>query len=236
VAKPRRATQASMRQVALQWEALGLVAGVDEAGRGPLAGPVMAAAVILDDQNPIAGLADSKQLSAIKRDQLFDEIRAKALCFAVAQASVDEIDQLNILQATLLAMRRAVLALRLPPKLVLVDGNRLPVLPMRCEAIVKGDSLIAAISAASILAKVTRDRWCDEVELSYPAYGFAQHKGYGTAQHLAALQAHGACPLHRKSFAPVRDVLATGTEHGEVLAAQRRVSGRVESLGMDALL
>jgi len=225
-----------MQQVALQWEAQGLVAGVDEAGRGPLAGPVMAAAVILDDQNPIAGLADSKQLSALARERLYDEIRAKALCFAIARASVDEIDQLNILQATLLAMRRAVLGLRLPPKLVLVDGNRLPVLPMRCEAIVKGDSLIAAISAASILAKVTRDRWCDEVEVHYPAYGFAQHKGYGTAQHLAALQAHGACPLHRKTFAPVREVLAAGAGHTEVRVAQRRASGRGESLGMDALL
>ena len=225
-----------MQQVALQWEAQGLVAGVDEAGRGPLAGPVMAAAVILDDQHPIAGLADSKQLTALKRDQLFDEIRAKALCFAVAHATVEEIDQLNILQATLLAMRRAVLGLRLPPKLVLVDGNRLPVLPMRCEAIVKGDSLIAAISAASILAKVTRDRWCDEVEVHYPAYGFAQHKGYGTAQHLAALQTHGACPLHRKSFAPVREVLAARAEHSALPVAQRPAFCRVEPLGMDALL
>jgi ribonuclease HII len=208
--KKRRAPQASMRQVALQWGANGLVAGVDEAGRGPLAGPVLAAAVILDDLHPIAGLADSKQLTALKRERLFDEIRAKALCFAVAQASVEEIDSLNILQATLLAMRRAVLGLRLPPKLVLVDGNRLPVLPMRCEAIVKGDSLIAAISAASILAKVTRDRWCDEIDVQYPTYGFAQHKGYGTAQHLAALRAHGASPLHRKTFSPVRAVLASG--------------------------
>ena len=199
-----------MQQVALQWEALGLVAGVDEAGRGPLAGPVMAAAVILDDQNPITGLADSKQLTALARERLFDDIRAKALCFAVAQASVEEIDSLNILQATLLAMRRAVHGLRLVPKLVLVDGNRLPILPMRCEAIVKGDSLIAAISAASILAKVTRDRWCDEVDVQYPTYGFAQHKGYGTAQHLAALRAHGASPLHRKTFSPVRAVLASG--------------------------
>ncbi len=199
-----------MQQVALQWGATGLIAGVDEAGRGPLAGPVMAAAVILDDLHPIKGLADSKQLSALKRERLFDEIRAKALCFAVAQASVEEIDQLNILQATLLAMRRAVHGLRLAPKLVLVDGNRLPVLPMRCEAIVKGDSLIAAISAASILAKVTRDRWCDEVEAQYPAYGFSKHKGYGTAQHLAALQAQGACPLHRTTFAPVRAALASG--------------------------
>lgn len=205
--KARRANQAGLQQVALQWGVNGLVAGVDEAGRGPLAGPVVAAAVILDDLHPIKGLADSKQLTAKRRELLFDEIRAKALCFAVAQASVEEIDQLNILQATLLAMRRAVHGLRLAPKLVLVDGNRLPVLPMRCEAIVKGDSLVAAISAASILAKVTRDRWCDEVDARYPAYGFARHKGYGTAQHLSALQSAGASPLHRQTFAPVRAVL-----------------------------
>lgn len=184
-----------------------MIAGVDEAGRGPLAGPVLAAAVILDELHPIKGLADSKKLSARKREQLFDEIRAKALCFSVAQASVQEIDTLNILQATLLAMRRAVEGLRLSPKLVLVDGNRLPVLPMRAEAIVKGDALVAAISAASILAKVTRDRWCLEVDDLYPAYGFARHKGYGTAEHLAALQAHGACPVHRTSFRPVTEVM-----------------------------
>jgi ribonuclease HII len=196
-----------MLQVALQWGINGLIAGVDEAGRGPLAGPVLAAAVILDDLHPIKGLADSKKLTARRREQLYDEIRAKALCCAVAQASVQEIDELNILQATLLAMRRAVEGLRLAPKLVLVDGNRLPVLPMRAEAIVKGDALVAAISAASILAKVTRDRWCAEVDQCYPAYGFAQHKGYGTAAHLAALQAHGACPEHRTTFRPVTDVL-----------------------------
>lgn len=197
----------NMKKVALQWGVNGLIAGVDEAGRGPLAGPVLAAAVILDDLHPINGLADSKILTARKRELLFDEIRAKALCFAVAQASVQEIDQLNILQATLLAMRRAVEGLRLSPKLVLVDGNRLPVLPMRAEAIVKGDALVAAISAASILAKVTRDHWCLEVDALYPAYGFARHKGYGTALHLAALQAHGACPVHRSTFRPVTEVL-----------------------------
>lgn len=200
--------QASMQHIALQWQANGLVAGVDEAGRGPLAGPVVAAAVILDDLHPILGLADSKQLSAQRRERLFDEIRARALCFAVAQASVEEIDSVNILQATLLAMRRAVEGLRLLPKLVLVDGNRRPVLPMRCEAIVKGDALIAAISAASILAKVTRDRWCDAYDLQYPMYGFARHKGYGTAQHLLALRANGACPQHRKTFRPVTELLA----------------------------
>jgi ribonuclease HII len=206
--KRRVSSPAGVRQVALQWEVNGLIAGVDEAGRGPLAGPVVAAAVILDEFKPIKGLADSKKLTARKREQLFDEIRAKALCCAVAQASVQEIDELNILQATLLAMRRAVQGLRLSPKLVLVDGNRLPVLPMRAEAIVKGDALVAAISAASILAKVTRDRWCAEVDLLYPQYGFAGHKGYGTVQHLAALQAHGACPEHRTSFRPVTEVLA----------------------------
>lgn len=196
-----------IEQMSLSWASHGLVAGVDEAGRGPLAGPVLAAAVILDDHKPIHGLADSKVLTARKREQLFDEIRANALCISIAQASVEEIDQLNILQATLLAMRRAVLGLRLKPQLVLVDGNRLPVLPVRAEAIVKGDSKIAAISAASILAKVSRDRWCAEIDAQYPEYGFAVHKGYGTARHLAALQVHGACAHHRKTFAPVRKVL-----------------------------
>lgn len=195
-------------QTALSWDSPGLIAGVDEAGRGPLAGPVVAAAVILDERNPIKGLADSKVLTARKREQLYDEIRAKALCCSIAQASVEEIDQINILQATLLAMRRAVEGLRLKPGLVLVDGNRLPVLSMRAEAIVKGDSKVAAISAASILAKVTRDRWCAELDAQYPQYGFAGHKGYGTAEHLAALQAHGACPEHRKTFSPVAKVLA----------------------------
>ncbi|WP_296493220.1 ribonuclease HII [Rhodoferax sp.] len=199
-----------MRQVALQWKINGLIAGVDEAGRGPLAGPVVAAAVILDDLRPIRGLADSKKLTARKREQLYDEILAKALCVSVAQASVQEVDTLNILQATLLAMRRAVEGLRLSPKLVLVDGNRLPVLTMRAEALVKGDALVAAISAASILAKVTRDRWCQEVDALYPAYGFARHKGYGTSVHLAALQAHGACPEHRTTFRPVTEVLQGG--------------------------
>ena len=194
-------------QTALDWDAPGLLAGVDEAGRGPLAGPVVAAAVILDDQQPIAGLADSKALTATRRERMFDEIRAKALCCSIAEASVDEIDRLNILQATLLAMRRAVQGLRLKPVRVLVDGNRLPQLDMPAEAIVKGDAKVAAISAASILAKVTRDRWCAELHAQYPMYGFAGHKGYGTAEHLAALQAHGACPQHRRSFAPVARVL-----------------------------
>ena len=194
-------------QAALLWDVPGLTAGVDEAGRGPLAGPVMAAAVILDDRHAIKGLADSKKLSARRREALFDEIRAKALCCSIAQASVEEIDELNILQATLLAMRRAVMGLRLPPKLVLVDGNRLPVLEMRAEAIVKGDAKVPAISAASILAKVSRDRWCLEYHQQFPQYGFDQHKGYGTADHLAALRLHGPCPQHRRTFRPVTDLL-----------------------------
>lgn len=194
-------------QVAFAWDLPGLIAGVDEAGRGPLAGPVVAAAVILDDLNPIAGLNDSKKLSAARREKLFDEIRAKALCCSIAQASVEEIDEINILQATMLAMRRAVEGLRLKPAKVLVDGNRLPVLDVLAEAIVKGDATVPAISAASILAKVTRDRWCAQLDQQYPQYGFAGHKGYGTAEHLAALQAHGACPEHRKTFAPVTQVL-----------------------------
>jgi ribonuclease HII len=191
----------------LSWDIPGLVAGVDEAGRGPLAGPVVAAAVILDDLKPIKGLADSKVLTPRRREKLFDEIRAKALCCSIAEASVEEIEQLNILQATLLAMRRAVEGLRLKPQLVLVDGNRLPILSMRAEAIVKGDALVSAISAASILAKVHRDRWCTELDQSYPQYGFARHKGYGTAEHLAALRLHGACPQHRKTFRPVSELM-----------------------------
>ncbi|NDF44465.1 MAG: ribonuclease HII [Betaproteobacteria bacterium] len=195
-------------QTALVWDApAGLIAGVDEAGRGPLAGPVVAAAVILDDLNPIKGLADSKKLTALKRDKLYDEIRAKALCCSIAEASVEEIDALNILQATMLAMRRAVEGLRLKPNKVLVDGNRLPVLDVLAEAVVKGDSKVQAISAASILAKVTRDRWCEQIDRDYPAYGFAKHKGYGTEAHMLALKTHGATPWHRKSFAPVAEVL-----------------------------
>jgi ribonuclease HII len=161
----------------------------------------------LDELHPIKGLADSKKLTAARRDRLFDEIRAKALCCSIAQASVEEIERLNILQATLLAMRRAVEGLRLKPAKVLVDGNRLPVLDVLAEAIVQGDALVPAISAASILAKVTRDRWCAEYDRQFPQYGFAKHKGYGTAAHLAALQQHGACPEHRKTFRPVAEVL-----------------------------
>ena len=185
----------------------GLLAGVDEAGRGPLAGPVVAAAVILDELAPIKGLRDSKVLTARARERLFDEIRARALCCSIAQASVEEIDTLNILQATLLAMQRAVDGLRLRPHKVLVDGNRLPVLTMSAQAIVKGDAKVRAISAASILAKVYRDRLCQELHAQHPEYGFGGHKGYPTAAHLAALRAHGPCSQHRRSFAPVRALL-----------------------------
>jgi ribonuclease HII len=194
-------------QVVLTWDTPGLIAGVDEAGRGPLAGAVVAAAVILDDLNPIKGLADSKKLTALKREKLYDEIRAKALCVGVGQASVEEIDRINILQATMLAMQRAVAALRLKPALVLVDGNRIPQLDVLAEAIVKGDSKVQAISAASIIAKVTRDRQCAELHARFPHYGFDAHKGYGTAEHLAALREHGACTEHRRSYAPVREAV-----------------------------
>ncbi|MES2241459.1 MAG: ribonuclease HII [Pseudomonadota bacterium] len=203
----RSRTFLKAEQVTLSWDTPGLWAGVDEAGRGPLAGPVVAAAVILDDLQPIKGLADSKVLTAKRREQLYEEILAKALCCSIAQASVEEIDRLNILQATMLAMKRAVEGLRLKPVKVQVDGNRLPVLSMLAEAIVKGDALVPAISAASILAKVHRDRWCEQYHLEYPQYGFAGHKGYGTAEHLAALREHGACPQHRRSFSPVAEVL-----------------------------
>lgn len=190
-------------QRSLDWDTVGLVAGVDEAGRGPLAGPVVAAAVILDDLQPIAGLNDSKKLTEKRREKLYDEILAKALCCSIAEASVQEVDSLNILQATLLAMRRAVDGLRLKPVKVLVDGNRLPVLDVRAEAIVQGDALVPAISAASILAKVHRDRLCVRLHEQYPQYGFDRHKGYGTAEHLQALADHGPTPCHRMSFAPV---------------------------------
>jgi ribonuclease HII len=194
-----------LEQLGALWALPGLVAGVDEAGRGPLAGPVVAAAVILDDLRPIKGLADSKVLSPRTRERLYDEIRGHALCCSIASASAQEIDQLNILQATMLAMRRAVEGLRLLPHRVVVDGNRVPLLKMPVAAIVKGDAKVAAISAASILAKVERDRLCLALHDQYPHYGFAAHKGYPTAEHLAALKQHGPCSEHRRSFAPVRE-------------------------------
>ena len=194
-------------QARLVWDAPGLLAGVDEAGRGPLAGPVVAAAVILDDTRPIRGLADSKTLTPLQRERLHDQILAKALCCSVAQASVEEIDTHNILQATMIAMRRAVEGLRLKPAKVLVDGNRLPTLDVLAEAVVKGDALVKAISAASILAKVHRDRLCEQLHVEFPHYGFDVHAGYGTPQHLAAIDLHGVTPHHRRSFAPVRRAL-----------------------------
>jgi ribonuclease HII len=190
-------------QAPLAWDTPGLVAGVDEAGRGPLCGPVVAAAVILNDKMPIVGLADSKKLTALRRERLYDEILAKALCCSIAQASATEIDELNILQATMLAMQRAVQGLRLKPNKVLVDGNRLPRLDVLAEAIVGGDAVVPAISAASILAKVTRDRLLMDLHQKHPGYGFDRHKGYGTAEHLAAIQSLGPLSEHRKSFAPV---------------------------------
>lgn len=199
-------------QLAFAWGAAGRVAGVDEAGRGPLAGPVVAAAVILEPSRPVPGLADSKVLTARHREELDLYIRAQACAVAIGEASVEEIDALNILQATLLAMRRAVEALRPAPDHVLVDGNRLPVLPVPGQAIVRGDATVAAISAASVLAKVHRDRLCDALDRAWPAYGFAVHKGYPTAAHLEALGRHGACPAHRRSFAPVRAVLERAAE------------------------
>jgi len=198
-------------QTRLVWDIPGLMAGVDEAGRGPLAGPVVAAAVILDARAPIRGLADSKLLSPRRREQLFDEIRAKALCCSIAQASVEEIDRLNVLQATMLAMQRAVAGLRLKPNKVLVDGNRLPLLEVLAEAVVSGDALVPAISAASIVAKVTRDRLLDELHALHPGYGFDRHKGYGTAQHMLALQTLGPLAVHRRSFAPVARALQRQT-------------------------
>ena len=185
-----------------------LLCGVDEAGRGPLCGPVVAAAVILDPARPIAGLADSKKLSEKRRNALAIEIREKALAWCIAEASVAEIDRLNILHATMLAMQRAVAGLAVVPGRVQVDGNRCPRLDVPCEAVVKGDSLVAEISAASILAKTARDALLVELDRRYPQYGLAGHKGYPTAAHLAALKAHGACEIYRTSFGPVRAIIA----------------------------
>ncbi|MBK8536523.1 MAG: ribonuclease HII [Candidatus Competibacteraceae bacterium] len=189
-----------------------LIAGVDEVGRGPLAGPVVAAAVILDPARLITGLADSKILSPARREQLALEIRAKALAWALGRAEVDEIDRINILQASLLAMQRAVMALSIAPERVLVDGNRCPALTCPCEAIIKGDATVPAISAASILAKVARDAELCQLHEQYPDYGFARHKGYPTAVHREALRRYGPCPEHRRSFAPVAAVLLLASE------------------------
>lgn len=185
-----------------------LIAGVDEVGRGPLVGAVVTAAVILDPDNPVHGLADSKKLSEKRRLALFDEIKDKALCWSLGRAEPEEIDQLNILHATMLAMQRAVAGLTMIPDWVLIDGNRCPVLPMKSQAVVKGDSLVAEISAASIIAKVTRDEEMTKLDSLYPEYGFARHKGYPTPYHLEKLSQLGATPYHRRSFAPVRNVLS----------------------------
>lgn len=186
----------------------GLVCGIDEAGRGPLAGTVMAAAVILDPARPIAGLNDSKKLSEKKRDVLAVLIRERAIAWCIASASVEEIDRLNILHATMLAMQRAVAGLAVRPTSALVDGNRCPVLEVPVEAVVKGDGKIASIAAASILAKTARDAEMLELHEQYPMYGFDKHMGYPTAAHFAALEAHGASPVHRRSFGPVAKQLS----------------------------
>lgn len=184
-----------------------LVAGVDEVGRGPLAGPVVTAAVILDPARPIEGLADSKAMSEKRRERLFDEIREKALAWAIGRCEVEEIDRLNILQATMVAMQRAVAGLSPQPGYALIDGNRCPELPCPSEAIIKGDGSVPAISAASILAKVTRDREMVELDTRYPGYGLSGHKGYPTKAHIEALRRLGVTPIHRTSFAPVRKLL-----------------------------
>ena len=181
---------------------------MDEAGAGPLCGDVVAAAVILDPNNPIEGLTDSKKLTEKKRERLFDEICEKALDYSIARSTVAEIDEINILNARMLAMTRAIAGLKKPCIHALIDGNRLPDTPLDCTAIIKGDSQVAAISAASILAKVQRDREMIAYEEQYPGYGFAKHKGYGTKVHLEALQTFGPCPIHRMSYAPVKKALA----------------------------
>jgi ribonuclease HII len=196
-----------LKRNALPFTPEDIVCGVDEAGRGPLAGPVFAAAVILHPQRPIDGLRDSKKLTAERRAELAPLIKEAALAWAIAECSHEEIDTLNILQATMLAMRRAVEALATIPTIALIDGNRSPVMTIRCFPIVEGDDKVHAISAASILAKTARDAALVSLHALYPHYGFDQHKGYGTALHLARLREHGACPVHRRSFAPVRAVL-----------------------------
>ncbi len=192
-----------------------LIAGVDEVGRGPLAGPVVAAAVILDPERPIAGLADSKQLSEKRREALSELIMEQALAWHIARAEVEEIDRINILQASLLAMQRAVLALKPMAELALIDGNRCPELPCPAQAVVKGDSLVAAISAASIIAKVARDREMVALDRDFPGYGLARHKGYPSRQHIEALQTLGVTSIHRRSYAPVRRLLEMNDRKGD---------------------
>jgi ribonuclease HII len=205
-------------QGSLAWDPVGLLAGVDEAGRGPLAGPVVAAAVILDDSKRIRGLADSKVLTPLQRERLYDLIMDKALCCSVAEATVEEIDTLNIYHATMLAMKRAVEGLRLKPAKVLVDGNALPRIDVLAEAVVGGDAKIKSISAASILAKVHRDRLCQQLDAEFPQYGFASHKGYSTPEHLQALKVHGACRHHRRYFSPVAATMTLALDVGVTVA------------------
>lgn len=195
------------------------ICGVDEAGRGPLAGPVFAAAVILDPAKPVHGLRDSKKLTEAKRDMLALEIKANALAWSIAQCSEEEIDALNILQASMLAMRRAVEGLKIGPTLALIDGNRCPVMPLRSEAIVRGDDIVPAISAASILAKTARDAALMILHAQYPVYAFDRHKGYPTALHLERLRLHGVSPVHRKSYAPVRALLGSDAESNNAAVA-----------------
>jgi ribonuclease HII len=212
----------------------GLICGVDEAGRGPLAGPVVAAAVILDPAHPIAGLDDSKVLSAKKREALYVQICEHALAFCVAEASVEEIDTLNILQATMLAMQRAVEGLALTPALAQIDGNRCPSLAIPAQAIIGGDALVPAISAASILAKVTRDRQLVELHQAHPQYGFDVHAGYGTARHMQALEQYGPCVHHRRSFAPVRNAWARLEGGRLIVEAAPAASGEAATPTADA--
>lgn len=209
-----KAQDATLSLFALSDEQTSLICGVDEAGRGPLAGPVFAAAVILDPARPIEGLRDSKKLSEAQRSALAERIKTQALAWCIAESSVEEIDSLNILQASMLAMRRAVEGLALQPELALIDGNRCPVMPVRSEAIVKGDDKVPAISAASILAKTARDALLVSLHQAYPHYAFDQHKGYPTALHLERLRQHGVSPVHRRTYGPVRELLALAQTAG----------------------
>ncbi|MCG5073577.1 ribonuclease HII [Paraburkholderia tagetis] len=227
------ARRKAARQAGLLFESPDdVICGVDEAGRGPLAGPVVAAAVILDPARPIRGLNDSKMLTAQAREKLYDRIVERSLAWSVASASVEEIDTLNILHATMLAMRRAVEGLSVAPTLAKIDGNRCPVMPVRSEAVIGGDALVPSISAASIIAKVTRDRMLTQLHETFPHYGFDAHAGYGTPQHLAALREHGPCEHHRRSFAPVREAYAL---HGVVLPGVATVVSDVAALEDDAV-
>lgn len=231
-AQKRAARQVQAQQAGLLFESPDdIICGVDEAGRGPLAGPVVAAAVILDPARPIKGLDDSKVLTAKARDALYEQIVERSLAWCAASATVEEIDTLNILHATMLAMRRAVEGLGITPTLAKIDGNRCPVLPVRSEAVIGGDALVPSISAASIIAKVTRDRMLLELHERHPLYGFDAHAGYGTPQHLAALRSHGPCEHHRRSFAPVREAYAL---HGIVVPGAAALVSDATDLGDDA--